>query len=409
MCDFARNKFTIDDIAEVLLAKNKKHNPEEAKEIFEELTFKKTTCLTEKGNQYTANELQILAEDMRAQGWTFTDIVEDLRLLSEKDAFISLLSPKGTFLTRSWQKFLGDQRTYERLGITKPSYTIQPLIVKQRHPEHWSIRPSEFSSKCYVARLLSKIDKDKLPEKILDHIWAVAGTVRHRLALWKPWIDYADKKDPPVWTYTERELYTTFENCPEQDELQTINVFGHADALAVLKNGSACDDIPIIFDYKRSPNEKPSYTVQEMLYKRGCEESSSRPFEKGGILIIANRPHFADPDERKFPVYHIVYCDKNGEDTIEFIDRNPFTKKDVLVKGLNNLVLRNYKIQHQMLNPEVFLHVRNNECSPGGVCYEEKKPGICNHPFNHQLCRVVTDLIKQGEPIQKYFLEGCKL
>ncbi len=410
VCDFARNKFTIDDVAQMLEAKQKCSDPIATAKLFEELQFKRVKCITEKGNQYTANELEILAADMRDQGWTFTDITEDLRLLSEKDAFISMLSKKGVFRTRSWQKFLGDQRTYERLEISRPSYKIEPLIVQQRHPEYWSTRPSEFSSRCYIARMLSKIDKDKLPEQILNHIWSVAGTARHKLALWKPWADYQGRKDPPVWDFTERELFATFTNDePEGDELTNINVFGHADALAVLKNGSRCDDIPIIFDYKRSPNEKPSYTVQEMLYKCGCEESSQRPFEKGGILVIANRPHFADPDERKFPVYHIVYCGKDGEHTIEFTDRNPFLKKDVPVKGLKNLILRNYKIQHQMLDPKVYLQVRENECSPGGTCFEEKKPGVCSHPFNQQLCRVVADLIQKGEPIQKYFLDGVRL
>jgi hypothetical protein len=410
VCDFARNRFTIDDVAEMLREKTKRNDPEAANKLYEELQFKKVKCLSEKGNAFTANELDILAEDMRDQGWTFTDIQEDLRLLSQKDAFISMLSKKGIFLTRSWQKFLGDQRTYERLGIKRPSYKIEPLLVRQRHPEYWSTRPSEFSSRCYVARMLSKIDKSKLPEQILNHIWSVAGTARHRLALWKPWKDYNGRTEPPVSAFTERELFTTFTNDePEGDELVNVNVFGHADALAVLRNGSACDDIPVIFDYKRSPNEKPSYTVQEMLYKCGCEESSQRPFEKGGILVIANRPHFADPDERKFPVYHIVYCGKDGEHTIEFIDRNPFLKKDVPVKGLKNLVLRNYKIQHQMLDPKVYLSVRENECSEGGVCFEEKRPGVCSHPFNQQLCRVVADLIQKGEPIQKYFLEGVRL
>lgn len=357
-----------------------------------------------------ATELEILQEDLREQGWTFTWIEEDLKLLQEKDAFISKLTRQGRFLTRSWQRFLGDKRLNARLGTEAPAYEIKPLIIPCSTPEYWSIRPSEFSSECYVARLLSKIDKTKLPEEIIPHKWAVAGTIRHRLALWRPWKDYLGRKGIPFWQYTERELWTVFKN-PEVkgSGLENIIVFGHADALLLLTNGNKEDDIPVILDYKRSPNEKPSYTVQEELYKLGAQRASTRKFTKGAVLVVVNRPHFADPDEQKFPVYHMVYDDGTGDLFLPYNDIDPFTNRRVKVYGIEELVIRNYKIQHQMLNRKNFLEVRENAHSRKGPCWNPRKPGTCGHPFNKQLCNCVAKLVEKGEPIQKYFLPGVVL
>ncbi len=347
---------------------------------------------------------------MREQGWTFTWIEEDIRLLQEKDAFISKLGKKGSFLTRSWQRFLGDKKLHNRLGIEQPVYTIKPFVVPCSTPEYWSIRPSEFSSECHVARLLSKIDKTKLPEEILPHKWAVAGTTRHKLALWRPWKNYQGRNSTPFWQYTEHELWTAFQNTTKEDsELENIIVFGHADALLLLTNGNEEEDIPAILDYKRSPNEKPSYTVQEELYKLGAQRASTRTFTNGAVLIVVNRPHFADPDEQKFPVYHIVYDDGSGDQFLPFTDTEPFSNTRVRINSLHDLIVRNYKIQHKMLNRETFLKIREASLSKGGPCWNPRKPGTCGHPFNHQLCNCVAKLVEKEEPIQKYLLEGVVL
>ncbi len=409
-CNFARNQFTQNDIMEVLQEKYGKTSPEQAKKLYEELKNKKVRYLDERGKVREATEIEILQEDLREQGWTFTWVEEDLNLLQEKDAFISKLGKKGEFLTRSWQRFLGDKRLNERLGIDAPLYEIKPFIMPCTTPEYWSVRPSEFSSECYVARMLSKIDKSKLPEEILPHKWAVAGTARHRLALWRPWKDYQGKNTTPFWQYTERELWAGFHNPDANNsELEKIIVFGHADALLLLTNGNEQDDIPVVLDYKRSPNEKPSYTVQEELYKLGAQRATTRKFTKGAVLIVVNRPHFADPDEQKFPVYHIVYDDGTGDQFLPFRDIDPFTNTKKSIQGIEELVIRNYKIQHQMLNRKTFLEIRENAHSKGGPCWNPRKPGACGHPFNQQLCGVVAKLVEKGEPIQKYFLEGVML
>ncbi|MEM4240383.1 MAG: hypothetical protein QXM31_02660 [Candidatus Woesearchaeota archaeon] len=408
--DFAKNRFTKKDIEEILQEKYGKTSPEQAKKLYEELKNKKVRYLDEQGKVREATELEILQEDLCEQGWTFTWIEEDIRLLQEKDAFISKLREKGGFLTRSWQRFLGDKRLYCRLGIDLPAYELKPLIIPCSTPKTWSVRPSEFSSECYIARMLSKIDKAKLPEEILPHKWAVAGTARHRLALWRPWKEYHGKKATPFWQYTERELWASFNNISiDSSELENIVVFGHADALLLLTNGTEEDDIPVILDYKRSPNEKPSYTVQEELYKLGAQRASTRNFTRGAVLIVVNRPHFADPDEQKFPVYHIVYDDGTGDQILPFTDTDPFTNTKVSVHGIDELVIRNYKIQHQLLNREAFLEAREKAHSKEGPCHNPRKPGTCGHPFNKQLCSCVARLIEKGEPIQKYFLEGVRL
>ncbi len=409
-CDFAKNRFTQKDIREVLQEKYGKASPEQVKKLYGELRNKKVRYLDEQGKAREAAELEILQEDLREQGWTFTWIEEDFRLLQEKDAFISRLGRKGEFLTRSWQRFLGDERLNRRIGIDQPSYKIKPLVIPCSTPKRWSIRPSEFSSECYVARMLSKIDKSKLPEEILPHKWAVAGTIRHKLALWRPWKNYYGRNGTPFWQYTERELWTGFQNTDTSNsELENIVVFGHADALAYLDNGMPEDKILLVLDYKRSPNEKPSYTVQEELYKLGAQRASTMQFTNGTILIVVNRPHFADPDEQKFPVYHIVYDGGTGEQILPFADTDPFSNSKVSIHGLQDLVLRNYKIQHEMLNPKIFMRARENAHGREGVCYNPRRPGTCGHPFNRQLCNCVAKLIEKGKPIQKYFLEGVSL
>jgi hypothetical protein len=409
-CDFARNAFLPENVSKVITAKCGADDLVAAQKLFQELRNKTITYLDEDGRQKTATEVQLLLEDLRKQGWTFTWIHEDFRLLKERDAFIAQLGPRGRFLTRSWLRFLGDERLHKRLGIEGKAYDIKEWVVPARVPERWSVRPSEFSSACYVARMLSKVDKEKLPEPILPHIWAVSGTTRHKYALQRPWFDYYGKNGTPLWDFTERELCTSFANLDTQPgEQDTIHAFGHADALGLLVNGNPDDDIPLILDYKRSPNEKPSFTVQELLYKRAAEGSAGRCFTKGAVLIVVNRPHFADPDEKKFPVYHIVYDPGCGEDNIHFKDRDPFKKKNARIDGLDELVSRNYKIQHAMLDPKVFLAVRMNECSKGGTCFNEQQPGTCGHPFNKQLCNLMAELLQKGEPVQKYFLDGVAL
>lgn len=417
-CDFVEGKFTKEDVLAVLKEKYGNKLLVDPQKLCEEFMLfqKKIKFLEEDGSVHEATGLDILLQDVRGQGWTFTWIPEDFRLMQVVDGFIARIGRRGEYKTRSWKRFLGDGKLIERLQLDTMRGEILPLIVPASAPDHYSIRPSEFSSQCPIGRILAKIDPAKLPEEIIPHKWSVSGTLRHLLGLWRPWVDYMGKAKIPIWEFTERELWTSFPNpSPSKGELDQIFVFGHADGL-----GQIVDDhrvIPLVLDYKRSPNEKPSYSIQEMLYLRGINRALDAAFDNG-VLVLVNRPHFADPEERKFPVYHYTYADSLSEHVVQFRDvdildedvlekddENTVEEKIVTITGLHELVVRDYKLQHALVSSrDAYLRMQKKCCAT--VCANTENPGECGHQFNRQLCTVVKRLVQQGEDIQKYFYDG---
>jgi hypothetical protein len=316
-----------------------------------------------------------------------------LKRLNNVDAFIAKIGSRGEYATRSWQKFLS-------------GHSVTPLPVPESRPSEYSIRPSEFSNPCVIGRILSKVNVPKLEsmigEKIIPHKWGLAGTMRHLLALWRPWVNYAGRQEPPVWEYTEREVWTSFANTEQNgNELDTIKVFGHLDcALQILGLG-----LFGILDYKRSPNEKQAYTAQELLYLLSVQ----RVLGQGGpgFLALVNRPHFATQRERKQPLFRMTYADDETIDVLPFKETTMADGKHQWIEGLQPLIVRSYKEQHQLMDRDSFLGARKQCCS--NICNGKGANGECQHPFNSQMCNAVNGLVEKGVPVSSLLSEGVKL
>jgi hypothetical protein len=409
-CDFAKNDFTMDDVKEIVLAKYGSNPLITPEALYDELRFKDVKYVDEKGEIKVANTIDILLQDNNEQGWTFADIVEDFRLLQHVDGTIVHVCGEN-YNTRSWKSFLGDDKLFKRMGINGDVREIAPLVIPVEKPDHYSIRPSEFSSACPISRILSKVDPSKLDEEILDHKWGLAGTARHNLALYRPWLDYMgrDLSPVPMWDFTEREVWTSFRNTDwSKGEMKEIKVYGHLDCGAQITNGS--EFMPMILDYKRSPNEKQSYTVQKMIYLRAARRALGIPNGEGVIMLV-NRPHFGDLGEKKFPIYHFAHVDEHSEELVKFKETDIWNDgKKFEIQGLNELVVKNYKMQHAIAaSKDSYLAHVQQCCSPGNVCHNKENPGTCGHPFNAQMCNSVRERVEKGKSVSDFLYDSIVL
>ena len=161
----------------------------------------------------------------------------------------------------------------------------------------------------------------------------------------------------------------------------------------------------IIFDYKRSPNEKQSYTTQELLYLRAVERALGH--QGPGILVLVNRPHFASARERKQPLFRLTYADEETEEIVPFKETHFTTGRHMWLEGLQPLIVHSYKTQHALMEKDSFLGARKQCCS--NICNGKGANGECQHPFNSQLCNAVNGLVEKGVPVASLLSEGVKL
>lgn len=395
-CDVADGKFTIDDVRGM---NDEKYGGKKlVSDIwtlkgFQELQ-KRITYRDETGEFRQNTGLEILRDDLRDQGWTITSVEVDLMLMQMLDANISRIGPAGDYVNRSWRRFMGDKRLIDRLKLDREPGRVEPLVVPPERPDQYSLRPSEFSGNCPIGRVLGKMDMGKLPEEIIPHKWALAGSMRHVFSGPWPYADYAGRRlvTVPKHLYTEVELWSSFPNRDREfGELDTINVYGRADGLFQL-----VDDrrrIPILYDGKRSPNEKPAYTVQLLLYHMGLARAMGQPFEQG-VLMLVNRPHFAEFDERKFPIYHYTYADAQSLEEVPFSDFDISVGGFRTIEGLENLVVHNYRQQRAMLDSRQSFLGAMNMCA--NTTCAGSPDGQCGHPFNKQACDLVRNIVKNG-------------
>ena len=383
-CDFAEGNYTEADVIEVLKAKGSKESPAHLLETFNQL-HTPITYLDENGQIQRKKGIEILLEDNEEQGWTFMDVEQDIQRLQHTDATISHIGTNGEYATDSWQRFL--------------KTPITPLIVPESRPDTYSVRPSEFSNPCPVGRILSKIDVRKVEqatgEQIIPHKWGLAGTMRHALALWRPWVDYAGRKQTPMWDYTERRVWAQIVNRdPLPGELALINISGQQD-IALRAN-----NLPVNADCKRSPNQKPSYSVQQALYMNGTTRILELPF--AGILVLINRPHFGGPREQKTPLYNITYVDQRSFDVMPFPEIDVRTGKKSWVHGIENIVIGSYRTQREICrDKESYLSAQKQCCNT--TCTDGN--GECGHPFNSQLCNSVKKLVSGGRDVREFLAD----
>ncbi|MBI4145047.1 hypothetical protein HY493_02470 [Candidatus Woesearchaeota archaeon] len=398
-CDIADNRFTLADVRKALMRKYDGKPLVDPERVFKELRWKRIQYRDENGQVREADERDILREDSIMQGYACTRWEDDMRLLNRMDATVALIGEKGEYQTRSLRRLLGDPKLQAWLRKEQPLGRIEPWPVTPSRPDRYSIRPSEFSSECPVARILAKIDPAKLPVDIIPHKWAIAGTKRHEIALWPLWT-----LDDALLKSTEVELWASVANPETEDgELPMITWFGHADALARVIGGRI---IPMIFDYKRSPNEKPSYTIQEMLYLRAMERVAGQTFT-GALLGLGNRSRFAEESECHRPSMHFTYADAESFDRIQFTQYDAFQNRTHRIQGLANLVVASYKQQHRIAGSrDAYLGAQKTCCSTtcsGGT------NGECGHPFNSQLCTVVKRLVAGGKDVKEFLYDGVVL
>ena len=215
-----------------------------------------------------------------------------------------------------------------------------------------------------------------------------------------PFANYAGRErvKVPKHKYCEVELWSEFPNTDrEAGEVDTIRVFGRADGIMQLVDDRR--KIPIIYDCKRSPNEKPAYTIQLMLYNLGVARALERPFEQG-VLWIVNRPHFAEVDETKFPIYHTTYADAKSLEESTFREFDVGGEKFGTVHGLQDLIVQNYKQQRRILSSRQSFLDAQKVCSR--TTCAGAKDGQCGHPFNRQRCNLMRKLVKGGKHPRKF-------
>lgn len=399
-CDVADNKFTLADVRNALTRKYDGKPLVDPGKVYSELRWKRIKYRDEHGQVREADERDILREDSIMQGYACTRWEDDMRLLTGMDATVALIGEKGEYMTRSLRRMLGDAKLAAWLRRDATDSRIEPWPVTPSRPGQYSIRPSEFSSDCPISRILSKVDPAKLPVDIIPHKWAIAGTKRHEIALWPLWT-----LEDALLKSTEVELWASVPNPdPAPGELSMITWFGHADALARIVGGII---IPLIFDYKRSPNEKHSYTIQEMLYLRALERVAGQTFT-GAILGLGNRSRFAEESECHRPSMHFTYADAESFERIQFMQYDVFAGRTRRITGLNELVVANYKQQHRIASSrESYLGAQKLCCST--VCAGERPGEECHHPFNSQLCTVVKRLVAGGNDVKEFLYDGVVL
>jgi hypothetical protein len=261
------------------------------------------------------------------------------------------------------------------------------------------------NSNCPLAALLSKLDHAKLPEEILPHIAALEGTARHRLALQRPWRNYQGRGEIPIFSYAERDVFVPFPNVhPQPGEQSNIVVAGRLDAALCLHNGNPTDDVLVILDYKRARHIRPTFEIQERLYRLGVEHVLGRKFKRA-VLIIAHNPVFAEEDELHFPIYNIVLdTEDRGAWTFDLdcFQEQPFST-------LAEYATHQYQFQRKLLDRRVFLQYLAKARSTEGCCFQPKKPGTCGHPFAAPLCTLATTLVQKGKDLRTYLLDGMTI
>ena len=400
--DFARNNFTREDVAKMLAAREGNVNLSKLNETYEQLRFK---TLKVKGFDRPVSELELLQDDCNKQGYSFGFVELDNKLLNfGKDERIYEINENGLHEGRSW---VGFKQQLEA--------KILPLKINEQPQKEWQVRASQFANSCHIARILAKIDEQKLAneEEILPNKYSIIGIVRHRLSDQRPWADYlreAAKEQLPIWDYCEREIFCEIANKNRQKgEPDRLVVSGHGDAFFLMTNSKPEQDMVVVTDYKRGKKgayEKPAYIMQGMIYAKGAEAAAGREFAGGAIVNLIKRFFHGEEGGDSFPEYYLGRATPQSYDSIKLQEVDFGQKRIIAAQGVEQIVSSSYRTEKLLLGSRQALANYALLARELKLCYDSEMPKEFRQCFNKDACALIRRLAAKGQDVRKYFLDG---
>lgn len=327
-------------------------------------------CHLDHFHGFSQQEQELVRRFAYTKGHSFGGIELDIALLNQADEDVTSYDQRKK---GSWQKILA--------AYNEP---VKPLLFapKTIKPEGFMIRSSEFGSKCPIARLISKFDKEYFERQENDY--AVAGTAHHRLRLTQPVDDFFHNnvleeigiEKIARSGYCEQEAWGVFNG---------IFVLGHLDARLYLGNALA------IFDYKsarRGSYESIGMRKQLLSYALCTDQMAGNIFSEY-FLITAKPLWNAKPGAATFPAFTITKVPKN----------------DVAIERLLEEMQETVEAQRRYLDGgKAFLERK---------AFSEKKK-LCINPDNPEEARVcfvkdICDKIAGEKDLRRYLMQGCVL
>lgn len=397
--DFANNNFTREDVAKMLAASDGHVDLKALDETYESLLFKKVRV---EGIEQPVSELELLKEDCRKQGNSFGSVELDAKILSAgKNERIYEVAKRKIHKGRAWIVFRGDRK-------------LEPLAIPILQPREYSLRASEFSNKCHIARIIANMDEQKLSQEmeILPNKYAVVGTTQHKLSNQRPWQDYLRESGwnkLPVWDYCEREIFCEIENPDRRKgDPRKFVVSGHGDAFFTLAGSSSDCRSAFILDFKRGKRgayEKPAYILQGMLYAKGAEAATGCRFDSS-VISLRKRFFHGTEGKKTFPKYFVGFASPESYEFITLTEvdfgRQNFSK----ISGVEAIAASDYRTKKLLLyEPRAFQKYAELAASLK-LCYNERMPADFRRCFNANRCSNLLSMAEKGADITRFLLDG---
>ncbi len=402
--DYLNNEFTEQDIAQTLRKIKGITDPKIIREVYKE-------------HRFSEEERIKLLEDMRENRYLIPGSVhQDLRMLeSGKDFLVFLLNNENPYRTRSWVAMNGKEMK------------VRPLPIPDIPAENYQLRSSEFGTSCYLSRLISKVDDTKLDRPIEENDFAIIGTATHKLWNQRPWLHYLERPDdntPHVMEWCERRLAYTIPRAVSRRE-KDITVMGSSDAVAFVesKNGTYL----LILDRKRANYYKQAFNVQTMLYNLAAynligdlltqtailqASGTTKDFLKdfqGFFIGINHRPFVSVIEEPLRPEIILAYAAKEDPKDLRLYEQKPDKLTKKWVRGLDEIIIRNYDIQRRMVADHEYLLAYRARMKAKGACSFRLVNGETMECLNAKKCEATLEAITKGKTWEELFYKGVDL
>lgn len=323
-----------------------------------------TFCMS---NTFSEQERKLVEKDTRDWGWSMFGV----------EYLIQLIMGVG----HSIDKKNIDKQQEQDLdwkNIRKPGSKMEYITLPKQELIKINIRPSELSAyssskePCFLSGILSKIDKEKYKDRIIENESAIIGTAIHRLFNQQP----AEGK----FMHNQTLKLVGMEPTPrcngcEQKAIGTYNGIRFGGSLdSIFKTGN----IMCIGDVKRlrhGSSEKTGIGMQLTAYAEAAKQMLQQEFEKT-VLITTKRNSWPQPHNYRYPRTNMTLCDS------------------YLIDLFHQKLEEKYEFQQQLKsNIELFFEVKGS--------MESKNK--CANCFDKQsrLCDVIAGEIQQGKKIEE--------
>lgn len=262
-------------------------------------------CLSYNYNQLNKEEQNTLEEDALENGrYQIAKIEDHVEVLNNEAKYVKDES--------------GDNNNLEAFkkenGLIKPIQEVRPDAEFEETSYH--LRASEFGDQCYIARLISKLDRDKIEELGFDLDESEvnynleryenirrAGELLHQ-------ISQGDQEKSYIETPVQAQIQENGRPVPRklEGDNNTIVISGHIDAAFLSET-----EVPFIIDLKRGKTPRKSYMTQMRFYLLGLKQQLELETEYG-LADIITHSNYPQREGLAFPRHNIIKLNLNYED-----------------------------------------------------------------------------------------------